>query len=91
MQSYFTKTAKAALLSSLALTTGYLLIALLAIAFTLDAVYGLYILQYVYKKSTNHQTVDNLIDENEETENIEFDERINEDKKVKKIFRKGWK
>jgi len=79
------------LLCSLALTTGYVLINLLAIAFSVDAMYGLYILQYVYRKSTNHQTIDNLIDEKESTENIEFDETTKEDKKVRKIFRKGWK
>ena len=50
------------------MTTGYVLIGLLAIAFTIDALCGLYILQYVYRKGVNHQVADNLIDEKESDE-----------------------
>lgn len=74
----------------MALTTEFVLIGLLAVVFSLDAIYGLYILQYVYRKSTNHQAVDNLIDENESNEVVDVQE-VKENKNVNKLFRKGWK
>lgn len=71
MQSYFTKTVKAALLCSLAVTTGSLLMALLAMSFTIDAIYGLYTLQYVYRKMTNGQVIHSLIEDKEEIDQNE--------------------
>jgi hypothetical protein len=82
--------AKALLLVSLACTTANVFMIGLAVVFSLDALYGLYILQYVYSKSTNHQTIDNLIEDKETSENIEVQEE-KENKNVNKIFRKGWK
>jgi len=65
--------------------------ALLATTFSIDAIYGLYILQYVYRKNINHQTNDNLIEQNESGEKVEIQETVKENKKVNKLFRKGWK
>jgi len=91
VHSYFTKTAKAITLGLLAYTTGFTLVAILASIFTIDAIYGLYILQYVYTNNMQHQTVESLIEDGDSTKKVSKSVVMKENKNVNKIFRKGWK